>query len=175
MIPARVDASERGFTILETLVVMVILAIVAAVTIPYFVRLARRQKLVAAAHEIQENLLATRMRAVRANQNASLVITAASGSESQHVLDLVAPDNSPTPTPTPVSKSFIPANSIAFVSLPLNNKVTFGSDGRFVSPPAPTPAVITVEGPVGSPVMNQITIQVNPSGKVQVVTPAVWQ
>lgn len=174
MFPARVFSREKGFTLIEALVVMVIIALVAAVTIPSFVRLARRQKVVAAAHEIQQTLLAARMRAIRANQPASLVIVPASGSAS-HELDLVSPDPFPLPTPTPVSKTFLPANSISFVTLPLNNKVTFGGDGRVLSLPAPTPAVITVQGPVGAAVMNQVTIQANSSGRVQVVTPTVWQ
>jgi prepilin-type N-terminal cleavage/methylation domain-containing protein len=175
MVPKRVYASQKGFTLIEALVVMLILAMLAAVTIPAFVRMSRRQRVVSAAHEIQQSLLATRMRAVRANQNASLVVVPASGAQSQHELDLIAPDNSPAPTPTPVSTTFIPINSIGFVSLPLNNKVTFSGDGRIVSPPAPTPAIITVQGPPGAAVMNQVTIQANSSGKVQVVTPAVWQ
>jgi len=175
MFPARVYASQKGFTLIEALVVMMILAMAAAVAIPFFVKISRRQRVVSASHEIQQTLLATRMRAVRANQNASLVIVPASGSASQHELDLVAPDNSPLPTPTPVNITFLPANTVDFVTLPTNNKVTFGGDGRIISPPAPTPAIITVQGPVGSPVMNQVTIQANSAGKVQVVTPAVWQ
>jgi len=175
MIPARVHAAEKGFTLIETLVVVLILAMASAVLIPSFVRISRRQRVISAAHEIQQSLLATRMRAVRANQNASLVVVPASGAESQHLLELVAPDNSPAPTPTPVSTTFIPVNAIGFVSLPVNNKVTFGGDGRIISPPAPTPAIITVQGPVGAPVMNQVTIQANSTGRVQVVTPTVWQ
>jgi Tfp pilus assembly protein FimT len=175
MIPTRVSAAEKGFSILEALVVMLIIALVAAVSIPSFVRLSRRQKVISAAHEIQQTLLATRMRAVRANQTASLVIEPASGSQSVHELALVAPDPFPALTPTPVNRTYLPGNSISFVVTPLNSKVTFGGDGRIISPPAPTPAIITVQGPVGSPVTNQVTIQANSSGKVQVVTPTVWQ
>jgi prepilin-type N-terminal cleavage/methylation domain-containing protein len=175
MFPARVFSRQKGFSLLEAMVVMVIIALAAAVSIPALFRISRRQKVVAAAHEIQQTLLAARMRAVRANQAASLVIVPASGSQSEHELDLVAPDPFPAPTPTPLSTTFLPVNSISFVALPVNNKVTFGGDGRIISPPAPTPALITVQGPVGAPVMNQVTIQANSSGKVQVVTPAVWQ
>jgi prepilin-type N-terminal cleavage/methylation domain-containing protein len=175
MFPARVLSAEKGFSLLEALVVMMIIGLLAAVSIPSFVRMSRRQKVVAAAHEIQQTLLAARMRAVRGNQPASLVIVPASGSQSEHELDLVSPDPFPAPTPTPVSTTFLPVNSISFVTLPVNNKVTFSGDGRIISPPAPTPAIITVQGPAGVPVMNQVTIQANSSGKVQVVTPAVWQ
>ena len=175
MFRARVFSAEKGFTLIEALVVMVIIALLAAVSIPALVRIARRQKVVVAAHEIQQTLLAARMRAVRGNQTASLVIVPASGAQANHELDLVAPDPFPLPTPTPVNTTLLPGNAISFVALPLNNKVTFSGDGRVISAPAPTPAVITVQGPVGAAVMNQVTIQVNANGRVQVVTPTVWQ
>lgn len=152
-----------------------IIALAAAIAIPYFAKTSRRQRLVSAAHEIQASLLAARMRAVRANQNASLVVAAASGTEVDHHFDVVAPDTSPAPTPTPVVKGFLPANAFDFVRTPTNSKVTFSGDGRMISETAPTPAVITVQGPVGSPVLNQVTIRTSSSGKVEVVTPAVWQ
>jgi Tfp pilus assembly protein FimT len=161
---------------LETLVVVAIMSLMALVSIPYFVRLSRRQRLVASAHEIQQSLLAARMRAVRANQNTSLFITVAAPGDISHELDVVAPDTSPAPTPTPVGRSFLPANKVEFLALPLNNKVTFSGDGRVIAPPGPTPgAIITVQGPVGATVMNQVTIRANPTGKIEVVTPVAWQ
>lgn len=164
-----------GFTLMETLVVVAIIGLATVVAIPYLVKSSRRQRLTSAAHEIQQSLLAARMRAVRANQNASLFITAASGSQVSHELDTIAPDNSPAPTPVPVNKAYIPANAVEFVTLPANNKVTFGGDGRVVAPPAPTPGIITVQGPVGSTTLNQVTIRANSTGRIEVVTPAVWQ
>jgi prepilin-type N-terminal cleavage/methylation domain-containing protein len=165
-----------GFTLLETLVVIAIIGLAAVVAIPYFVRSSRRQQLVGAAHEIQQSLLAARMRAVRANQNTSLVIIPAiPATAADHELDTVAPDNSPAPLPTPVLRTFLPASALQFVALPASNKVTFGGDGRVIAPPAPTPGVITVQGPVGSTLLNQVTIQANSTGRIQVVTPAVWQ
>lgn len=164
-----------GFTLLETLIVIAIIGLATVVAIPYFASVSRRQRLVSAAHEIQQSLLAARMRAVRANQNTSLLITAAAPGGAVHELDTIAPDNPPAPLPPPVVKSYLPANALEFVTLPANNKVTFGGDGRVIAPPAPTPGVIVVQGPVGSPILNQVTIRANSTGRIQVVTPAVWK
>ena len=115
------------------------------------------------------------MRAVRVNQNTSLVLTAATGTEVDHHLDVVVPDNSPAPTPTPVKQGLLPSNTFAFVVTPTNSKVTFSGDGRLDLGTGSTPAIITVEGPVGSPVLNQVTIRTSSKGKVEIVTPTVWQ
>jgi prepilin-type N-terminal cleavage/methylation domain-containing protein len=175
MIRLRLFRGQRGYTLIELLVSVVIIGLAAAIAIPYFGKIANRQKLISAAHEIQSSLLAARMRAVRANQKTSLVFTAASGTEANHHLDTVVPDNSPAPTPTPVNYGLLPANAFAFVTTPTNGKVTFSSEGRMISETVPTPAIITVRGPVGAPIMNQVTIRTTSAGKVQVVTPAVWQ
>ncbi|MGH9399086.1 MAG: pilus assembly FimT family protein, partial [Thermoanaerobaculia bacterium] len=162
-------------TLMETIIVVAIIGMAALVTIPYFAKLSRRQKLVSAAHEIQQSLLAARMRAVRANQNTSLFITVAAAGDVNHEIDIIAPDNSPAPTPTPVGKSYLPANQMEFVTMPAGNKVTFSGDGRVVAPPAPTPAIITVQGPVGGTLLNQVTIRAYPTGRIVVVTPVAWQ
>lgn len=175
MIRLRVFADRRGFTFVELLVVVAILGLAAAVSVPFFAKVSRRQSLLSAAREIQQSLLAARMRAVKANQNTSFVITAATGTESLHELDTVAPDNSPTPTPTPIGRTYLARNAVDFVTLPANNKVTFAGDGHIIAPPPPTPAVIVLQGPVGSTITNQVTIQATSSGRVKVITPVAWQ
>lgn len=173
MLRLRVFRSAGGFTFVEPLVSVVIIGLCAAIAVPFFVKASRRTKLVSAAHEIQSSLLAARMRAVRANTRTSLVLTAASGA-SEHRLDTVSPDNSPLPTPTPVSKATLPASAFTFVTTPTGSKVTFSGDGRMISETVPTPAVIKVQAPPGSP-PNQVTIRTTSSGKVEVVTPVAWQ
>jgi prepilin-type N-terminal cleavage/methylation domain-containing protein len=175
MIRVRVLRASAGFTLAEIIVVVAIVGMAALVAIPYFATLSRRQRLVAAAHEIQQSLLAARMRAVRANQNTSLLITVAAPGDSQHEFDTITPDNPPAPPPPPVNKSYLPANAFLFVTTPTNSKVTFSSEGRMISETVPTPAIISVQGPVGGTIVNQVTIRTTSAGKVEVVTPAVWQ
>ncbi|MGH9365887.1 MAG: pilus assembly FimT family protein, partial [Thermoanaerobaculia bacterium] len=55
VIRARVFWAASGFTLMETIIVVAIIGMAALVTIPYFAKLSRRQKLVSAAHEIQQS------------------------------------------------------------------------------------------------------------------------
>ncbi len=160
----------------ELLVVVAIAGLVAAATIPWLMKLARRNQFRSAAMEIQSTLLAARMRAVKRNRPSSVLITAALSSQSAHVLDTIEADPpAPTPTPNPVTKFQISASDLRFVTLPAGNKVTFDGNGIRIGPPAPTPAAIVVEGPVGPGPTNQITIRTSLTGRVEVITPAVWQ
>ena len=52
--------------------------------------------------------------------------------------------------------------------------MTFGGDGRLTNFGTTTPAVYSVEGPIGATNMNRIEIRVNSGGRVE-VTPTVWQ
>lgn len=66
---ARYDRSrnERGFTIIETLVVIVLGIIISALAMPFFFRIYKRQKLRSAVQEAYSIVLAARMQAVRRN------------------------------------------------------------------------------------------------------------
>jgi len=164
-----------GFSLVELLVVVAILGLVAAAAAPWLVRMGRRTRLRAAAAEIQSTLLAARMRAVKRNQPASVYVVPA-GTGSAHELDTIeAEPPSPTPTPNPVNRVLVGASTLRFVSLPPNQKITFDGNGRRLGPPPPTPGDIVVEGPVGGGATNQITIRTSLTGRVEVVTPAVWQ
>lgn len=174
MIRVRVFREASGFTLMETIVVVAIIGLATVVAVPYFSKLSRRQRLVSVAHEIQSSLMAARMRAVNYNRSVSFVITEATGAEELHRLqaDPVVP--LPTPAPAPMI-AWIKRSEVSFVATPTPGKVTFSADGRMISETAPTSAIITVQGPVGSPITNQVQIRTNSSGKVEVVTPAVWQ
>jgi prepilin-type N-terminal cleavage/methylation domain-containing protein len=66
--------AARGFTLVELIVVMAILAIVVVVVTPFLFRALRRQKLMAPVREIYSLVLATRMQAARRNQHVIMFI-----------------------------------------------------------------------------------------------------
>jgi Tfp pilus assembly protein FimT len=168
---------ESGWTLVELLVVAAFMALASLVAMPYLFRYARRNSVRSAASEIQTTLLAARLRAVQRNTRATvLVVTAAPPGTASHSLQTVAPDP-PAPTPTPVPSSSLPisANDVAFITLPPGGKISFDGNGRRAAPGGGAPADIVVEGPVSSSVRNQITIRTTTTGRVEVVTPAVWQ
>jgi hypothetical protein len=120
------------------------------------------------------------MRAVRRNAVGHVVVTPAASGESMHVVRAWEPTPStapppPTPTPIPYIRDLtIPKASLNFTTVPPGNIITFDGNGHLVAPPAPTPGVIVIEGPVGASTPNQITIQTDSNGRVKVITPVVW-
>lgn len=174
--PGKGEVSpERGFTAVELVVVLAIVGIVAAVAIPALNKTLRRSRFRSAAREIQTSLLAARMRAVRRNLPASVLVVTAAPSAPSHVLQTIEADTpAPTPTPQPAAQHPISAGSLVFLTLPAANKITFDGNGRRIVPPGPA-ADIVVEGPTGAGDRNQITIRTSLTGRVEVVTPTVWQ
>lgn len=154
-----------------------ILSLVTLAAMPFIFSYARRNAIRGAAAEIQTTLLAARMRAVQRNTRATvLVVPAAPPASSAHALQTVAPDPpAPTPTPIPLSSLPISAVDVAFITLPAGGKISFDGNGRRIAPGGGAPADIVVEGPVSSSVRNQITIRTTLTGRVEVVTPTVWQ
>ena len=161
---------------LELLIVLAIMGILAAVGIPWFMKLMQRQALKAAAHDIQTTLAAARMTAVKQNGLVSVSILSVTPPLQFQVIE--APPPAPTPTMPPRILS-LNANAVRFVATPSNGLVVFGGDGRLrVTPPlgATTPALrMIVEGPANGPVRNQIFIDTNAAGAVRIVTPVDWQ
>jgi type II secretory pathway pseudopilin PulG len=156
---------------IELLVVMVIVAMMALVATPWFLRITQRNKLKSAANEIHSTLLAARMLAVKRNQPVYMEVTAALATDSMHLVEIVEP------APGPLTRRIqIAGKTLTFVALPVGvppNRVTFGGDGR-MTVPALGPALIVVEGPVGVASPNQITVQTENNGRVRVITPVAW-
>jgi prepilin-type N-terminal cleavage/methylation domain-containing protein len=165
-----------GFSLIELLVVAAIMALCALIATPWLFRMSRRSAVGGAASEIQSTLLAARMRAVRLNAPASVVVVTAGPTLAAHTLQTIEPDPpAPTPTPMPARLLTISSEAITFVSLPATGKVTFDGNGRRIFPAGGAPADIVVEGPTASTLRNQVTIRTTLTGRVEVVTPTVWQ
>ncbi len=164
----------------ELLIVIAILGVLAVVSIPWFAKLRRRSELRSVAMEIGTTLVAARMKAVRMNGNAQVEINATTVVDGVHEIDTIDPPPPPvTPAPTAAPNPGVPlllsARAIRFVETPQGGSIIFGSSGRMVAPPSPTPGRIVIEGPVGIGPTNQITIETQAGGRVRIITPVVWQ
>ena len=168
---------NRGFSLVELLVVMGIMAALSLVAIPWFTKIAQRNALKSAAREVQTTLLAARMKAVKRNQPVSVAIDTLGPPVE---LSTIEPQP-PAPTPTiPAPRINLPARSAILYATPKapGGTITFAGDGRVplaVTPP-PTPGAYEyiLEGPVGAPTPNRVKVQVWPNGRIVVVTPTDW-
>jgi prepilin-type N-terminal cleavage/methylation domain-containing protein len=166
----------EGFSLVELLAVVAVIAICAVIAAPWLSKMGRRNALGSAASEIQTTLLAARMRAVRLNAPASVLVVTAGPASSSHDVQTIEPDPpAPTPTPKPARSLSISSETVTFIALPATGKVTFDGNGRRIFPAGGAPADIVVEGPTSSAVRNQVTIRTTLTGRVEVVTPTVWQ
>lgn len=168
----KTRASRRassGFTLIELLIVVAIIALMAFVAAPWFSRISQRNQLRSAARELQTTLLAARMTAVRNNGSVSVRIVPASPGVDHHSLGTwldVSPERQ-------VAELELSGN-VRFVSLPPGDRVVFTADGRRL-PPGVTHQDIVVEGPVGSALTNQITVQAWENGRIGFVLPVNWR
>lgn len=168
---------SRGFSLIELLVVMAIMAMAALVAIPWFYKISQRNALKSAAREVQSTLLAARIKAVNLNGPVSVVISSLGPPVQFQTFEPNPP--APTPTRVPVGMA-LPAKSARLFATPnsVGGAVTFGGDGRLVNPPLnPTPGAAlyyTLEGPVGATTPNRIQINTDTSGRVKVITPVNW-
>ena len=159
---------------IELLIVVVLLVLLAGVTIPFYGKIRRRTELRSAAMEIGTTLIAARMKAVRYNSTVR-VIASQDSSDVGPAISAQTLTPIPTPFPSSLSKVVISGNAMRFVTTPAGGSIDFDSSGRRVAPPGATPGQIVIEGPTQSSLKNQITIDVSTGGRVQIVTPTVWQ
>ena len=81
---------EAGFTLIEMMVVIAVLAIVAAIAIPNFMTLLPGMRLNGAARQMMGELMAARMRAVKENRTISVNYL------SNYEYSIIDPDNTVT-------------------------------------------------------------------------------
>lgn len=170
------NRAGSGFSLVELLVVVAIIAVVSLVAAPWFVRISQRNQLRSAAREVQSTLLAARMTAARGGVPASVRITPAPSGTAFHKVELwrdAIPAATP-PSPATRLREIRLGTKVRFVSLPPDSDVIFTPDGRR-NPPGAAPEVIVLEGMVGSSLLNQITIQTWENGRVAFVTPVDWK
>ena len=176
MSPMRSIRKDRGFSLVELMIVLAIMGVIALVAVPWFYKIAQRQALKSAAFEIETTLLAARMKAVKLNQPVTVAINSTAPVQLQ---TLEPPPPAPTPTKVPSLMS-LPVKAAVLAATPNvpGGVIIFSGDGRINMAPTParTPGnwYYIVQGPVGAPTPNQITIQAWPNGRVAVVTPTNW-
>ena len=71
---------QRGFTLIELMVTVAILAIVLVIAVPSFEATVNANRLMSAANEMVNSLQTTRMEAIRRNEHAGMCLSANAGS-----------------------------------------------------------------------------------------------
>ena len=161
---------ERGFSIVELLIVLAIIAVLSLAAIPWFQKISQRNQVKSAGSQLAITLAAARMRAVKRNVSCTVTISRASGSQSFNKIETFENVN---PVPLKVEETQIsgrvdfPTTGIPGPYGPTQpTAVTFGPDGRVV-----TEATFTIRGPVGAGVQNDLPVQVTAPGKIEVLKP----
>jgi prepilin-type N-terminal cleavage/methylation domain-containing protein len=163
-----VGRESSGYTLVELLIVVAIIALMAFVAAPWFSRISQRNQLRSAARELQTTLLAARMTAVRNNVSASVRIIPASPGVGDHSIETwldVSPERR-------IARLQV-AGNVRFASLPPADRIVFTADGRR-TPSGVSHQDIVVEGPVGSVLTNQIRVQTWENGRIVFVLPTSW-
>jgi len=165
---SRSSRRERGFTLVELAIVLALVAAMALIAVPWFVKITQRQQIQSAAREIAVALTAARMTAVK--RNTQIAFSVAGSSPALEFQTVEPPPPAPTPTPFPRMLR-LPAKAARFQG-PTPGPIVFGGDGRIA---VSTGQTFVIEGPVGMATPNAIRINVNGNGRVEIVTPTSWQ
>ena len=171
---SRSRGRERGFSIVEILIVLAIIAILALAAAPWFAKISQRNEVKSAGGELAITLAAARMRAVKRNLPARVVITRATGSTSFHRVETF---EQVVPTPIKVQETQISGRVDFPPTIPLPypaqygtnpTVITFGPDGRLVGG---GPVTFTIQGVRGANIQNNLPVQVSANGKIEVLKP----
>src|SRR4030095_11912945 len=157
----------RGFSMVELMVVMAILAILALAIAPWFAKISQRNTVKSAAQEVSITLAAARMRAVKRNLPASVVIRPPAGPNQYNRVETF---ENVVPTPIKVGEVKLttlvtfPSGAREFYpqpSLPIIAR--FGPDGRLQRGIAGVQHV-TIRGVVGAGITNDLPIRIGQTG-----------
>jgi Tfp pilus assembly protein FimT len=160
---------------LELLIVMAIMAILALAVAPWFAKISQRNQVKSVGQELAVTLAAARMRAVKRNLPASVVITPPTGPEPYNRVETF---ENVVPTPIKVGEVRItklvtfPSNAGEFyhqISIPII--VTFGPDGRLQTGVAGADQHVTIRGVVGAAATNDLPIRITTAGSIRVLKP----
>ena len=105
MVQSTTARRIHGYTIVEILIVLAVLALLTLIAIPWFVKISQRNALKSAAREIQITLTAARMTAVKRNAPVSVVFASLTPPMRMVVIE----PQPPAPTPTIRAPEFLPA------------------------------------------------------------------
>ena len=181
--------SQSGFTLLDTLIVIAVLGILTAVSVPSLSAVGQRMKLGQGQREVEREMQTARLKAVTANRRmrvrfncpsarayrmVEVIGTAADDAANrcaETTYPAVAPDNNPLTRPNfdgplrylPQDVSFGSAASLEFAP---DGTVKYLTAGNYVAVPDPNGTAITLTK-VGMTDVAKITV--NRLGKVQVV------
>ena len=164
---------SRGFSLIELLIVIVILGLLAAVSVPWFGKIRRRAELRSAAMEIGTTLVAARMKAVKRNVNASVSLRTSTLMGGTHEIDTIeAPgaDSGADPGAQPPASPLDAGDPLRRDSVRRLDHLR--RDGAPRRSPLADARTIVIEGPsarIGP--INQITIETYAGGRVRIVTP----
>ena len=170
MSPLRPASRSRGYSIVELMIVMAIIAIMALAATPWFLKIMQRNTLKSAAQEMSITFAAARMRAVKRNLPAEVRITIASGTQSFHLLEtfeMVQPIALKVAEARITSKVVFPTSGLPVgFENPVPLEVRFLPDGRTAAP-----LWFTIRGPLGAGTQNDLTTSVLATGKINVLGP----
>src|SRR5262245_46521394 len=170
---STVRRRERGFSNIELLIVLAIIAVLALAAAPWFAKISQRNEVKSAGSELALTLAAARMRAVKRNLPARVVVTRNTGTQGFHLVETF---EDIVPTPIKVAETRLSAR-VDFPPTPIaspypfpNNAtmVQFGPDGRVIGA---TPLVFTIRGAVGAGTQNDLPVVVTANGKIEVLKP----
>ncbi len=164
---------ERGFSIIEILIVMAIIAVLALAAAPWFAKISQRNEVKSAGSELAITLAAARMRAVKRNLPARVVITRATGSQGFHLVETFE-EVIPTPIKVAGGAHLRPGRLPAVRRLPdrMGRRNPTRRHLRAGRPRAQAAAVTSRSAArVGAGTQNDLPVEVSANGKIEVLKP----